>query len=74
MKTNPEEITYIDIRCPYENKSKSDDNIYLCNRICVQVSPGSKGKAKCRSCHLFFEFEVNSEAKITTGIRVKKVA
>ena len=59
------------IKCPFSRKSNSDNKIYLCNRICVKVAPGSKGEAMCRSCHLCFEFEVDSQSKDTINIRVK---
>lgn len=63
----------VEIRCPQFKKSKSDDQLYKCNRVCVKVTAGSAGEARCRSCHLSFEFEVDSQAQMTTGIRVKKV-
>lgn len=62
----------IEIRCPFTRKSKTDNQFYLCNRICVKVTPGSSGEAKCRSCHLSFEFEIDSQARNTTGVRIKK--
>ena len=63
----------VEIRCPFSKKSKSDGQMYVCNRVCVKVIPGSAGEARCRSCHMSFEFEVDSQAQMTTGIRVKKV-
>lgn len=65
------EKTFIEIRCPFEKQSKVDNNIYKCNRVCVKVTPGSAGEARCRSCHLSFEFEVDDQAHSATGVRVK---
>ncbi len=67
------ENNLIEIRCPFEKKSKVDNNIYKCNRVCVEVTPGSSGRARCRSCHLFFEFEVDRQAQLTTGVKVQKL-
>ena len=64
----------VEIRCPFEKKSKTTKEMYTCNRICVKVYPGSAGEAFCRSCHLPFEFEVDQQAKSQTGVRVKPVA
>lgn len=61
----------IDIRCPFKKTSKVDGLTYTCNRVCVRVFPGSSGEAKCKECHLFFEFEVDIQAKPVTGVRVK---
>jgi hypothetical protein len=63
----------VEIKCPFEKRSKTNKEIYQCNRICVKVTPGSSGEARCRSCHLSFEFEVDSQAKMTTGVRVKPI-
>lgn len=63
----------IDIRCPFKKRSKIDDKIYLCNRICVKVVPGSAGEAKCKNCHLTFEFQVDDNAQNTTGVRVQRI-
>jgi hypothetical protein len=62
----------VEIRCPFEKTSKSDNQLYKCNRVCVKVAPGSAGEARCRSCHLSFEFEVDDQAQNTTGVRVQK--
>lgn len=73
--SNLHEITaenVIEIRCPFEKKSKKDNQLYRCNRVCVQVTPGSAGIARCRSCHLLFVFEVDSQAKAQTGVKVQK--
>lgn len=61
----------VEIRCPFKKKSKLDDKMYACNRICVKVTPGSGGEARCRSCHKSFEFEVDRQAQSATGVRVK---
>ena len=63
----------IEIRCPFKQKSKVDDKLYICNRICVKVTPDSSGEARCRHCHLNFEFSVDSNAQNTTGVRVKRL-
>lgn len=63
----------VEIRCPQYKKNVKTNELYKCNRICVKVIPGSAGEARCRSCHLSFEFEVDSQAQMTTGVRVKKV-
>ena len=63
----------VEIRCPQQKKSKTDQKLYKCNRICVKVTPGSAGEARCRSCHLSFEFVADNQAQATTGIRVKPV-
>lgn len=60
-----------EIRCPFMRKSKKDNKLYNCNRICVKVAPGSSGEAMCRSCHLTFEFERDKNEKIKTSVRVK---
>lgn len=61
----------IDIRCPFKKISKIDQQLYLCNRVCVKVTPGSSGEARCKNCHKSFWFQVDSQARNTTGIRVK---
>lgn len=63
----------VEIRCPFKKASKLDTNIYLCNRVCVKVYPGSRGEARCRSCHKSFYFQFDEQSKITTGIIVKKI-
>ena len=67
-----QEPKFFEVRCPFEKLSKKDGKLYPCNRVCVEVTAGSSGRARCRSCHLRFEFEVDSQAKATTGIRVQK--
>lgn len=61
-----------EVRCPFQKLSKKDGRLYPCNRVCVEVHAGSSGRARCRSCHLKFEFEVDDQAKLSTGVRVKK--
>ena len=60
-----------EIRCPLEQVGK-DNKLYKCNRICVEVHAGSSGRARCRSCHRRFEFELDDQAKLSTGVRVQK--
>lgn len=62
-----------EIRCPYPRLSKTDGKLYDCNSMCVKVTAGSAGEARCRKCHLNFIFEIDSRARITTGVRVKKI-
>lgn len=64
-------LELIEIRCPFKNKSKTNGRIYVCNRVCVKVGPGSYGEARCRNCHLDFEFHVDRQAHQTTGVRVQ---
>ena len=64
----------VEIRCPQYKTNTKTKELYRCNRICVKVIPGSAGEARCRSCHLSFEFEVDSQAQMTTGVRVKKAS
>lgn len=61
-----------EVRCPFQKVSNKDQKLYPCNRVCVEVHAGSSGRARCRSCHLRFEFEVDDQAKLSTGVRVKK--
>lgn len=62
----------IEIRCPFKKRGSNNPNkIYLCNRVCVKVRPGSAGEAYCKSCSLPFEFEVDSQARNTIGVRVQ---
>lgn len=72
MTPQNSEETLIEIRCPFERKSKKDGKMYPCNRLCVEVRAGSSGRARCRSCGLRFEFEIDSQSSISTGVRVKK--
>lgn len=61
-----------EIRCPFQRLGKLDGELYSCNSLCVKVTAGSSGEARCRKCHLNFEFEVDNRATLTTGVRVKK--
>lgn len=60
-----------EIRCPFQRLAKKDGKLYTCNSVCVKVTAGSAGEARCRKCHLTFEFEVDSRARRSTGVRVK---
>ena len=62
-----------EIRCPFQRLAKQDGKLYTCNSLCVKVTAGSAGEARCRKCRLNFEFEVDSRARPRTGVRVKKV-
>lgn len=68
---NSEDRPYFAVRCPFEQLGK-DGKLHGCNRICVEVHAGSSGRARCRSCHRLFDFEVDDQAKLSTGVRVKK--
>lgn len=72
MSLQNNEDFLFEVRCPLEQVSKKDGKLYRCNRLCVEVHAGSSGRARCRSCHRRFEFEVDDQAKLSTGIRVKK--
>lgn len=63
----------VEVRCPEWKAGKPNGQLYKCNRICVKVTPGSAGEARCRSCHVSFEFEVDSQAQMTTGVKVTKI-
>lgn len=65
------ESEYFTIRCPFKRLSKLDGKLYKCNSLCVKVTRGSSGEARCRKCHLSFTFEVDGVAKQTTGVRVQ---
>lgn len=67
------ELNLFEIRCPFNRLSKADGKLYICNSLCVKVTAGSAGEARCRKCHLNFEFEVDNRARTETGVRVKKV-
>lgn len=68
-----QELELFDIRCPFNRLSKQDGKLYKCNSLCVKVSAGSSGEARCRKCRMNFEFHVDEQAKMTTGVRVKKL-
>lgn len=63
----------LEVRCPYERISKSDQKLYKCNSLCVKVSPGSAGEARCRKCGLNFLFGVDEDAHIQTGVRIQPI-
>lgn len=73
MSLNKTEEFLFQVRCPFQKPSKKDGKLYPCNRVCVEVHAGSSGRARCRSCHLKFDFEVDDQAKLSTGVRVKRV-
>ena len=64
----------VDIRCPFKRTGKNDGITRLCNHLCVKVFPGSSGETWCSRCNLTFEFEVDSQARNTIGVRVKPVS
>lgn len=68
-----EELNLFEIRCPYERLSKKDGKLYVCNSLCAKLTPGSSGEFRCRKCRLNFWGELDSRAKRTTGVRVKKI-
>jgi len=63
----------LEVRCPYERISKSDQKLYKCNSLCVKVTPGSAGEARCRKCGLNFLFFIDENAQVQTGVRVKPI-
>ncbi len=65
--------TLLDVRCPYERISKSDQKLYKCNSLCVRVTPGSAGEARCRKCGLNFLFGADENAQIQTGVRIQPI-
>lgn len=67
------ELNLFEIRCPFQRLSKKDGKLYSCNSLCVMVTAGSAGEARCRKCRLNFEFEVDNRARATTGVRVKQM-
>lgn len=46
---------------------------YTCNMLCVEVYPPSRGRTKCPRCNLFFGFEVATQSKVNTTVRVEPV-
>ena len=67
---NEDHEEFVPVRCPFKRRAKKNGELYVCNRTCVKVSPGSSGEARCRTCGLSFEFNVDSQAKNITGVRV----
>jgi hypothetical protein len=63
----------LEVRCPYERISKSDQKLYKCNSLCVKVSAGSSGEARCRKCGLNFLFGADDNAQIQTGVRIQPI-
>lgn len=63
----------LEVRCPYERISKSDQKLYKCNSLCVKVSAGSAGEARCRKCGLNFLFGADENAQIQTGVRIQPI-
>lgn len=65
--------TLLEVRCPYERISKSDSKLYKCNSLCVKVTAGSAGEARCRKCGLNFLFGADENAQIQTGVRIQPI-
>lgn len=63
----------LEVRCPYERISKSDQKLYKCNSLCVRVASGSSGEARCRKCGLNFLFFIDDTAQVQTGVRVQTI-
>jgi hypothetical protein len=61
---------FVPVKCPFKRRTKKNNELYICNRTCVKVAPGSSGEARCRTCGLSFEFSVDSQARNITGVRV----
>lgn len=74
IESLPEDTnTLLEVRCPYERISKSDQKLYKCNSLCVKVSAGSAGEARCRKCGLNFLFGADENAQIQTGVRIQPI-
>lgn len=67
------ENNLIDVRCPFKFKSKSNNELYPCNRICVRVEPGSKGEILCPSCKLKFDFEVSAQSQSRIFVKMQPI-
>lgn len=63
----------LEIRCPNARVSKSDLKLYKCNSLCVKVTPGSAGEARCRKCAVNFLFGVRDDAQVQTGVRAESI-
>lgn len=61
----------IDVRCPFDKRSKTDNKMYSCNKLVVRVYAGSSGEAYCSVCKLSFDFEVDGQNTYKSGVRVK---
>lgn len=59
----------IDVRCPLPRKDNSGKQ---CNRLAVQVAPGSSGKAYCPRHDATFEFQVDDFTAFSGNIAVEK--
>jgi hypothetical protein len=68
-----QEPNLLEIRCPRNRLAKKDGKLYICNSLCVKVTPGSAGETRCRKCRLNFWFDVDNRARPTTGVRVKPI-
>lgn len=64
----------LEVRCPYERMSKSDLKVYKCNSLCVKVTAGSAGEARCRKCGSNFLFGVKEDAQVQTGVRAEPIS
>jgi hypothetical protein len=64
----------LDIRCPYQRISKSDQKLYKCNSLCVKVAKGSSGEARCRKCGMNFLFVAETNAEIQTGVKAQAIS
>ena len=70
---NREDRVYIEVRCPFEQKSKRTQELYRCNALCTKTSPGSYGETRCRRCKRTFQYEIDDQARPTLGVRVQKI-
>mgnify|MGYP001446680296 CR=1 FL=1 len=66
-------LALLEVRCPYERISKSDQKLYKCNSLCVKVTAGSAGEARCRKCGLNFLFGADNNAQVQTGVRIQPI-
>lgn len=74
MQTQDIDVTQLlEVRCPYERISKSDNKLYKCNSLCGKVIAGSAGELRCRKCGLNFLFGADENAQIQTGVRVQPI-
>lgn len=56
---------FLEVRCPYEKLSRTNGQLYKCNSLCVKVSNGSAGEARCRKCYANFIF-IASDGRVQT--------
>ena len=74
-QTLPQDNTVLlEVRCPYERISKTDQKLYKCNGLCVRVTANSAGEARCRKCGANFLFGADENAQVQTGVRVQTIA